>query len=245
VATWLPEERVRLLLRHDDAAIAAAAAMGEWRAEPTGTVRESLRDDWRNAVIRAADDDYDLKGIFESDAALAFAWIERRVRTDEHLTIRDEYLVAAAVRVLSAEQREALLNLLPGRTYFMAGELTQQLVGNDLALYKRVLSAQARKTLHLFPLRGTVDDEWAAKAKLALEAGYPPVDIAVAAHGSFYSWTGDESATWENWEKSFEKLLDDPDPGVRAVAQVGRDDARDNRIKALAAEREEAVRGVR
>jgi hypothetical protein len=243
----VPVDTLSRLLKHDDPLIAAAAAYGEWNADPRSVVRPALLDDWREAVRQASDDDdYWLREVFVADPSLAYEWLRRRLPEHSATVYRRERAVNGAIGVLDTDQRLSLLQMLD-KDSLGGHEMVFRLVGNDLGLYRELLSDEGAKAWHLAPLSGTPEGAWIEKASLALDAGYEPREIARAAYGypvMTIEWVGKESAKWSEWASKFESLLQHVDQGIRSVGEAGKGIA-DRRIPgALEEERDEEVYGI-
>ena len=75
VRNQIPEHILLKLLRHSNAEVASAAALGEWSADPVGVVRPSLYEEWRRVIVSGrgkgyASEDYALGEIFARDPTL-------------------------------------------------------------------------------------------------------------------------------------------------------------------------------
>lgn len=235
------EEIVRRLLAHDRPDVASAAALGEWEATPYGTARESLIDDWRRAIIRATDDDFWLSQVLK-DSSLARDWLAQRVSEQYAELYRLEKAVGTAMQALSLDDRRELLNDL-SPSYYSSLDLVRRLVGGELELYRGLLADARLKQLHLCPLAGHPDAVWTEKAKLALDAGYSPRDVAAAVVTYPMGWSGELSAMWADWVDVFTQLERDGDERIQSVGAAGRASAESSQNAALEEERSEAVRG--
>src|SRR5690606_34082467 len=106
------------------------------------------------------------------------------------------------------------------------------------------LGTERLKAVHLAPFAGHPNPtDWAEKAKAALAAGYSHEDIAEAAFGHGWSWSGSEAGMWGEWVARFEVLRAHEDAGVREIAVVGARIAAGRRERAAEREREEEIRG--
>lgn len=243
------EDVLNRLLQHEDAAIASAAAGGEWSADPEGTVRDSLGKDWREAVINHVIDDYWLGRALENDPLLACDWLQARLREQYPLLFVSGYerAIKAAVSALDIEARRQVLCQVP-ETYEMAG-LVACLVGENLDLCRELLSNERLKLLHLAPLSGYPEGKWVEMAKLALDAGYSNKEVALAVYGVLglmsVEWVGSESRMWTGWVERFDRLCSHEDERIRKVGEAGRAYAKGHLEQALAQEREEAIYGMR
>ncbi len=237
----LPEAVVRRLLSHRDPFIASAAAIGEWTADPKGTVRESLREVWHRAVLRVPCDEWSLREILQADPSLAMEWLAERLHQNSELW-RCEETISAALERLSVDDRRRLMATLPGDLF--PSEIVQHLVGNDATLLRELLQMDTLKELHLAPLAGYPNPaDWAVKAEAAVDVGYSGTDIAQAAFGRSMSWSGSESAMWNEWVLQFDTLQGHPNPRIRAIGAIGSGLATQRRDEARARERVEEIRG--
>lgn len=238
----VPEQTVAHLLRHDDQAVASAAAVGEWHADPRGSVRDNLASDWRAAMLEAPTDQHFTSDILRSDSILAHDWLVRRV-TEERL-LGDMELdapVEDALAVLDREQKLSVLrSMRPGSMY---RSLAAAIVGEDLELYREFLQDDELTGVHAWPLVERPTGLWPEKAKLALDAGLTAEQVARAAFLSIDGWTGNESDMWERWVGWFLESLSHEDEGVRSVAELGVAYAQREKNRALGEEREEDVYG--
>jgi hypothetical protein len=234
----LSEERVRILLDHEDPKVASSVAMGEWHRDPVGVIRPSLLAAWRKTVVRCVDEPH--QAILRLDPDLAHDWLAPRLKAST-LSFLEGGPVQEALGLLSSAQRSQLLGQIPAGVW--AEEEVRWLVGDDLAVYAQLLADQRLREQHLAPLRGRLDDAWIAKALLALSAGYSPEAVARAAHGSSWSISGSEAGRWEEWAARFRGLCGHPDQRIRYVGQTGEGEALERAEQARRRERREEVYG--
>jgi hypothetical protein len=238
----VPEGTLVRLLRHEDPKVAAAAAAGEWHADPRGGVREGVESDWRAAMLKAPTDQYLISDILRSDPTLAHDWLLRRVREEQILGDVDiRPTIEDAVSSLDREQKLFVLRSI--RPSSMYHSLTAALVGDDLDLYGAFLRDDELTKVHLWPLVSMPTDSWPEKARLALAAGFTAEQVAGAAFLSITGWSGNESDMWEHWNERFSELLSHEEEGVRSIAELGVAHARERKRQALGEERDEAVYG--
>ncbi len=237
----IPEDRVATLLTHSDCSIAAAAVTGEWQATPRGPVRESLKDVWRTAVINCIERGYEGEEIFRKDPAIAFEWLQLRIRKTAVFPYGSDGLLNTALQVISLEQRKRLLEQIGDG--FWDSEVIHGIVDDEPEIYHILLQNQQLKRFHLSPLAGNPTGAWIDKALLALDAGYFASDVSQAVFGSFRFWSGNESTYWPQWAESFEPLLTHDEPRIRSVGQIGKDNALAQRDRALTRERLEDIYG--
>jgi hypothetical protein len=236
----IAEDRVKLLLRSKHPAIARAAAVGEWHAQPEGCVRESVAAEWRDAIVRAVDDYYGLDGMFRADPSLPYDWLRHRLRSRSDVLAHNRG-VQLATSELTSERRCRLIRQIPAQ--FGHGDILSLVVGADIGAYRELVGTPRLARLHLAPLRGEINVAFAEKALAALDAGYTPERIASAVHGGAYSWSGSESNMWGKWVEGFERLCSHSDSRIRAVGRVGRDRALAAKERALHEEQRAAVFG--
>jgi hypothetical protein len=239
----VPESTLKLLLRHESPAVSSNAAVGAWCSDPEHEIREGIREDWREAILRAEGLEFWLPEILKSNSGLAYEWLERHVgRESIHLShfIMEE--VKAALSSLDFKQRASLLGHLKGEGY-AEPEIISHLTGNDLRMYGEILKHRKLAKYHLSPLQGHPTGLWADKAVLALNAGYTPAEIVQASIHFIQGWVGRESDMWQGWVNEFEALARHDDPRVREAAAIGAAKAREHRANALSGERAEAIYG--
>jgi hypothetical protein len=243
----VPIEMIARLLKHEDPAIAAAAAYGEWEADPKATVRPALLADWQEAVLRSSDEEeYWLEEVFVSDPSLAYEWLRHRLPEFIRKPYGRDIASTIAVRVLGADQRRSLLLALD-RDSWSAFDIVFQLIDDDLNLYRELLGKEEFKAWHLIPLSGNPVGPWIEKARLALSTGYQPIEIANAVYGypvMTVEWVGKESATWKEWISKFDALLSHDDPAIRSIGEAGKVIAEQRMSHALEEERNEAIYGI-
>jgi hypothetical protein len=241
----IPEHHLRLLLRHPEVSIASAAAEGEWKAEPQGTVRESLREDWEEAFARSSSE-YWLTEVLRKIPDLASRWLQNHLADEEFDTYDPAYgeAIQSAVSALTLDERRNLLEKIPDRSGF--GMLVASLVSGYPQLYRQLLQNKRLRRYHSAPLAGTPDGEWIEKAILACEAGYSHEDIAREAffgHQGGNVWASPWSARCSEWIECFERLCVHSDDRIRGIGEAGRAWAIKERANAQRMERREAVYG--
>jgi hypothetical protein len=241
----IPEHHVLLLLRHEDGEIAGAAAMGEWRRSTPPSVRTSLREVWRLAVVKHVKEAHDLKSMFKADSRLAHDWLEARMEEDSLRVYRDRESLTEAAKALGVEERMQLIQEID-ETKDLAGPIIKLLVDDSVIVYKHLLAQNHLSSLHLVPLQGHPDEgEWSNQAQAALDKGYPADDVAGSVYGSSWGWTGKESLMWDGWANRFSKLESYDDPRIRKVGEIGRENAERLRDREATREQKIAVQGRR
>lgn len=238
----VPEERVAQLLGHPQPAVAVAAAVGEWYSDPRGSVRPSIQEAWRLAIVNSPTRLSLEEPILKSDPSLALDWLVARVRQNSPDLWMCESLIGTAIETLNLDQRRYLLGQI-GPGFRCARMMIEWLVGEEIDTYRDLLSNRELESFHLVPLRGHPRNIWIDKALLALDAGYPAAVVAEATIGSSWSRSGNESDMWAEWVQAFEPLLSHQDPRIQEVGQHGQQLTQALRDRALQSERREAVYG--
>lgn len=234
--------------------VALAAAVGEWVGTPKGEVRDEIRTEWRNAILRAKTKDYKavrqtvglqywLGVILARDADLSLDWLRTRLKDgDLPWHFMGDSPFAHAVRSLRREQRFELLEELPPVSALQS--LLPLLIQKNLELYRALLGRPSLRDYHLEPLEGLSEPGWDALAIAAIEAGHDPVRIAEAAFGSSHFYSGPGIEYWSRWDEAFAKLQDHPNPDLREVARQGRKRAQEKLDRAEERQRQVHLHGL-
>jgi hypothetical protein len=238
----IPVDRLRRLLEHPDPGVAGAVAVGEWLSNPRGSVRESLREEWRRVVVATQGEKHWLGQILSQDSELAREWLFGYLSRRERTFFRDHYASRTAVQALNRADRQRVLQGLPED--FWDVELTAALVGNDLNLFRELLATEKPIWIRLAPLVGKPTEEWIEKAKLAFEAGFTAEQIVSAAYGHVWGGSGKLSDGYEAWREAFQPLVAHADERIREIGNIGRARAERERDRALQREHAEGVRGL-
>jgi len=239
----VPYDRVTLLLKHDSPAVAAAAAKGVWYSGEKGdSIPQELRPAWEEAVVRHVRAEYILREVFAKDPRLAEAWILARVGNDWRRNWDERGAFKLAAKALDRDARQRFVGELPPG-YGPSG-FYKWLVGGDPELFQRLLARDDLRSVHLEPLHGRPTGQWIALARVALDSGYSPEDLAEAPHERGWSWVGKESMMWQGWADAFGALESHEDARIRQVGQIGRERAEERMQAAQKRERAEEVFGL-
>jgi len=247
VETWcirgqVSENVTRSLLAHPDRGVAEAAARGEWHVGPERVVRQSLRGDWRQAVVHCSCDFW-LHEVFAKHNDLAFDWLVSNLCELPYFPSRtEEGVLRAAIRALDQGMRQMVVDQVP--TDLQCLFVLKVLVQDDIALYERLLANDTLVSYHLVPLSGMPDDSWVSRALVAL-GRYAPEEIARAAYGTVEIgvWSSSMSGRWHEWVQAFGKLACHHDERICEIGRIGRAIAQREYESALANERREAIYG--
>ncbi len=240
----LPIPTLLILLRHPDVEVGLHAATGEWYSEPKRKVKFEVRDAWRLAILRSAEDrgidmgNYKLRDILTRNGNLACEWLGKRLSSGATaFSDRDLKLVMAD---LDDQQRLVLLDQVSARP--MMSSFLSQLVDRRPEVYRKLLGLDRLREHHLCPLEGAPDAAWAEIAILALGYGYTPAVIAKRLFqqrgAAIVMIWGHDQSHWRQWDDAFAILEEHSDPRLREVARFGRKEAQ-NRIRAVGARQHE------
>jgi hypothetical protein len=226
----VPTATLRRLLTNNDPRIAGAAAIGEWSAEPYQSVREEVTKEWRNVVLRMRESELGdrpdaerwLQEVFWKAPDLAFAWLRGQLALGAEeplLSVSEHGVVATAARALDPSHRARLLKKLAPEA--LSESVLSLLVDGSPHLYRQLLSRSDLRKHHLAPLAGKPPDkQWIALARLALEAGYTPQDVAGASL-HFPNGFSPSVEHYARWETAFRDLLGMEDPALQEFARHG------------------------
>jgi hypothetical protein len=245
----VPLENLSALLDHPIWEVALSAAVGEWLANPKGTVREEVAESWRKAILRSKPGEhsglrYWLGEIFGGDNDLAFDWLRTRLQEGtDRIFLAEEGPYSKAVSALDEDQRILLLKDLEGRA--VPSPLVHMLVNKNPRVYSELLQHEELRRFQEEPLHDNPDKEWAELAMLALQSGHDTRSIAQAAFsmaGLKVSW-GSLSSLWSQRDEEFARLEEDSRTEIQEIASHGRQIAQELIKKAKAKERLEEIRG--
>lgn len=227
----VPLSNLLALLRLPRQEVAVAAAVGEWLADPEERVRDVVRDDWRQAILRyGAGTEVDrsshpaighwLKEIFKWAPELALEWLQSRVRDSRDKFLTEHGIYHAAVQALDPEQRRRLLlELEAGR---LTSRLVPWLVGSSVRNFECLLSRDELRNYHLNPLSSSpLREKWEKLAPLAVEAGHEARAVAWNVVLPAFGGWGEGIDRWSEWKARFESALDRSEGALREVAAQG------------------------
>ena len=248
----VPENTLFEMFSAEHAHVAVAAATGHWMSSEK-CVNGPLKEVWSNAILRSADaqirfsqhDDYWIGEILKQESELAVAWMIRLVQNEEPFYGCDREEVAKKVaETLDEEQRQSVLKVISGdMASHSIQEILGALIGNSMDLYRELLASTKLADLHLIPLAGKPDQEWAEKAAAALDTGYTVDQIVEATQSLGWVWMGEDSDMWAEWRRAFEALFDDIDPRIVSIGKRGTEIMLKREQEAKKREQREAVNG--
>ena len=248
----VPESTLLEMFSAEHARVAVAAATGYWMSTEK-CVDGPLKEMWNKAILRSADartefsqhDDYWIGEILKQESELATAWMTQLVQNEKPFYGCDREEVAKKVaKTLNEEQRRKVLRTISaGIESPSIREILGVLIGNSLDLYRELLASTGLVDLHLAPLAGKPDREWAKKAVLALDAGYMVDQIVEATQILGWVWAGNDSDMWAEWRHAFETLLNEIDPRIVSIGERGAQIMLKREQEAKKWEQQEAVDG--
>lgn len=221
---------LKRLLLHPNREVAEAAAAGIWAADPEGQVPAEVAPHWRAVVLAAGrgggidrqQSNYWLKWVLSNRSELALAWLRQRlIDVGDLEMVSDDGVYAAAISSLNIDTRAQLVDEL--RATYFCSELIPPLVGSSRHVYRSLLTRRDLVDHHLDPLAGRVPDaKWAELAEVALDAGYPPEQVASAAFWPPMTIAGFGEEHWQLWLDAFEELRRTDGGPLTGVAERGR-----------------------
>lgn len=260
----VPLDVVRLLLEHENRAVAIGCAEGEWSLQPKGDVRESVAESWRLTVIRHGTDEWFIEQAFKTDSALAQSWLLEKMQNDAEIYLlprshRMDSTLRVAMREQSIDSRVSLLSKLAElafeQQYYILyyEDCIPLVIGDSPALQRQLLEEPRLKDYHLAPLRRypqkrrhiVFDSPWEQFALLAHETGYTAEQIFFATRPERYSWSEPKSALYAIWANDFQKLSSHDIQVIQQIGELGYQWAIDAREKLIKEEHLEAVYGRR
>ena len=182
--------------------------------------------------------------MFEHETDLFAEWLLIRIRSG---AVRDStslrHQMKNAFNNLSDSQRLNALAAIPERDALFSAGIVSRLVGDNAAIFKRLLDMENLKSMHEAGFGPGVSNE---KIKAACAVDWQPDRIA---HALLFPsvpvvHSGNESDLWRKWLNCFEELAEFEDPEIAAVGHAGSNSAHKLMEDALRREREEAVFGI-
>ena len=114
-----------------------------------------------------------------------------------------------------------LNHVTPAR--YASQDLVVTVVGNNTELFRQLLADDSHEAIHMDPLCGQPDGEWANLAVVALDHGYLEHKVASAAFTEIKVESDPTHVIHMNHAKKWGELLSHPDSRIRQVAAMGRD----------------------
>ena len=250
----LPVATASTLLSNPDPDLAITIAHSEWRAAPRDGFRKDLEEAGRSAILRSADpenierwehDPY-LGDVLYGEPDLAMGWLERVLSQDRLVcpfAPDDHDVISKAISALNAQQRISLLQKTRSNPNLYG--IVPRLVGDDPEVYRCLLAREELIEYRDYPLQGIPSEGWTQLAKVALEAGLNPREIAEATFLGLQTFWGSAAAHHAQWEQAFSDLVEHSDEGIRKIARHGLAVARAEVQEARKEEHQKALYGPR
>lgn len=255
----IPIPTLRRILVHPNWHLALAAASGEWNAAPSNQARAEVQEEWRQAILRARSGDFEdrrsqrddhwLSEILRHDSSLALEWVQSRLREPSFpLSISKRGAFAAALSALGDDHTLILiaaLEALPETQSLLIGEVVENLVWSPQT-YAELLRSNRLRRFHFKPLAGVIPDEpWRELARLALEAGHSPEQVAECSYYFEGTYWGHGVEHWGKWETAFAEMEKTAEGPLLEVARHGLDIARKKIEAAKQEQRQYELTGYR
>lgn len=161
-----------------------------------------------------------LEQLLRRDTELCVDWIEHWLQAAAQRASEwfPHELEEIADALPSCDKRRLIDALPPQLPAFRVGRLVRGLVNGDEELIRQFLGRDDLRHLHGAMFEGGPDETWVLRAGLAREAGCPADQIAQRTTSGGFSWSGDESAAWEERIERLEELRDLASPKAREAA---------------------------
>ena len=209
---------IRWLLRHSSPQVAEAAAANLWRDDRHPRISKDLFEDWQSAMLRGPIENWVVPIVFEAEPWLFAEWLARSLGSDaNNMIYHREHDLETAFQNLSAQQRVYILEGMQDGSVCLRSSLVASIVGDDVGVFRQFLTMDNLASVHEAGFAGRVSEE---KIRAACDAGWEADRIAAAivwSGGSGASWSGDESAYWEERRESFGRFSRSEDPRIVAV----------------------------
>lgn len=218
-----PKQTILKLLQSVDIRVAVAAAKGVWhRLDKNVRADSDYFPIWRRIVIQHLDDDWMLSTIFEDDAELAYEWLLKQISRDHPEYYRFRRAVPGAIQRLEIAQKKSLLEQLHDAVRH--GDLIEQLIDSDVALYKELIRQNRFSRMHLIALPRITHQLWPEMALVAAEAGYTPEEIAQVATRPLFIELLSQSEKADRWQQlrdAFSSFTDHENDLICQIATFG------------------------
>lgn len=149
------------------------------------------------------------------------------------------------LNLFAAMEVDEKIRLLPLLEGIYPTDFTTWLVGDDLSIYRVLIESDKLRSHHLLPLKGKPSElSWQGKALLALDYDYQPCDVARAAIGNHWEWSGSAVAFWQSWIDEYNILLNSSDPRLQEMGRIGKEFPEYEMEKAKKEAEHEAIYGI-
>lgn len=241
--------RLEALSEHDNRELLLDVAIGDFHSEKQPLLR-SNRSIWlkmfRKAIICLKELDphyfYDIEKLVGSVPEIRHDIAVSLLTDTKYISWVHDKPYINLFALMDADEKVRLLPLLEG---IHPTDFTAWLIGDDLPIYRALLENDKLRSHHLLPLKGKPSElSWQGKALLVLDYGYQPRDVARAAIGTHWGWSGSAVAFWQSWIEEYEVLLSSSDPRLQEVGQIGKELPEYELEKAKKEEEHETIYGI-
>ena len=215
----LDEPTIQDLLRHEPAV--AAVTAGHLRGDKLADLSDETRRLRREALLPASILDSWVLEALKTDSDLLHDWL---LRWFQDLGSRSGVFfpddVLDAIRTLPDDVRGDLIeSLAAAKDIWLAAAVVSALVGDDVATAHRLLAREDLRSVHGAALTGVPTEAWAAKALVALDAGWSLEEVvqAVLPRSSWF-W-GPESAYRQQFLDGFNSLETEGDLRLQSLVE--------------------------
>jgi hypothetical protein len=164
---------------------------------------------------------YDIDKLIRDIPEIKLDIARELISANDYVFIGHDELYHKLFNEISTEEKITLLPRL--KNLFGTSEFISYFVGNDLSVYKALLENPELENHHLAPLLGKPSSlEWRSKALLALEYGKSCSDMATAARGDFWSFSGSAVEFWQNWMNEYDSLCTSENEKLQEIGTLGK-----------------------
>lgn len=240
--------RLEALSDHENEKLLLEIAMGDFHSDEQLLLRGN-RAIWLKifckAIMGLEDIDsnyfYDIDKLIETVPEIRFNLVATLLTNTKYISwVHDE----PYKKLFAKMEVEEKVRLLPLLENVYPTDFTAWLIGDDLSIYSALLKNDKLRSHHLLPLKGKPSElSWQSKALLAMDYGYQPRDVARAALGNHWSWSGSAVAFWQSWIDEYSVLISSSDPRLQEVGRVGKELPVYHQERAKKEEEHEAIYG--
>ena len=215
----LDEPTIQDLLRHEPAV--AAVTAGHLRGDTLADLSDETRRLRREALLPASILDFWVLEALKTDSDLLHDWLLRWFQdlgSRSGVFFPDDAL--DAIRTLPDDVRGDLIeSLAAGKDIWLAAAVVSALVGDDVATAHRLLAREDLRSVHGAALAGVPTEAWAAKALVALDAGWSLEEVVQAVLPRSSTFWGPESAYWQQFLDGFNSLETEGDLRLQSLVE--------------------------
>lgn len=245
----IASERLEALSEHDNKELLLEVAIGDFHSDKQPLLHNN-RTIWlkmfRKAIIglKELDSDYfyDIEKLAEIIPEIRYDIAASLLTDTKYISwVHDK----PYIKLFNSMQPDEKVRLLPRLEGIYPTDFTAWLVGDDLTIYRALLENDKLRSHHLFPLMGKPSEvSWQHKALLALDHGHQPRDVAHAAIGNHWGWSGSAVAFWQSWIDEYNILLNSSDPRLQEMGRIGKEFPEYELEKAKKDTEHEAIYGI-